>query len=74
MVWKNMRRSLLPLILAGLLCACGKTDSKLKAPQILEDQQQALQKARQAEQEVQKATDARLREIDRETAASKAGE
>lgn len=69
-----MRRSLLPLILTGLLCACGKTDSKPKAPQILEGQQQALQKARQVEQEVQKATDARLQEIDRETAASKAAE
>ncbi|HTD06160.1 hypothetical protein [Undibacterium sp.] len=66
-------RFLFPLILAGLLCACGKGEHKAP-PNLLESQQKALQKARQVGQDLQKAADAQRRQIDGETSASKAAE
>lgn len=60
------------LLLAGLLTACGKTDGK--PPNPLASQQQALQKARQVEQDLQKAEAARREQIERESGAGKSAE
>ncbi|WP_394779573.1 hypothetical protein [Undibacterium sp.] len=73
-------RFLFSLILAGLVCGpcsllsgCGKKEEKPPV-NFLEGQQKALQKARNVEQDVQKAADAQRQQIDKETDASKAAE
>ncbi|MES2072153.1 MAG: hypothetical protein V4488_17490 [Pseudomonadota bacterium] len=69
---KFLCRLLMVGLLAGLLAACGKNDSK--APNPLAGQQQALQKAQQVEQELQKAEAARREQIERESGAGKPAE
>ncbi|GGC60451.1 hypothetical protein [Undibacterium terreum] len=59
-------RFLFPLLVAGLLCACGKSDDK-PPPNIMEGQLKGLQKAKQVEKDVQKAADAQRQAIEKET-------